>query len=261
MTDFGLSDPYIGVMKGVILTINPDVRLIDLAHQIIPYDINNAAFILASNCYYFPPRTIHIAVVDPGVGGPRRPILVYADEQYFIGPDNGIFSYVYQRNPECTVRAITESHYFLPPRGTTFQGRDVFAPCAAWLTLNEDAALFGDEIDDYEKSAFSLPVRSGRATEGEIIYIDNYGNLITNIDADLIETVAKEINSGPPMVIFNGTDLGKIEAGYLARPVGSPVAVIGGTGYLEIAVNRGSARNLFNSQVGAKVIVVFGRNE
>ena len=154
-TDFGSSDHYVGVMKGAILNVNPEVNLIDLCNDIRPYDVLEGAFAIAQAYRYFPPRTIHVVLVDPGVGSSRRPLLVTAGSQSFIAPDNGILSLIYAREQGATVYHITASRYFLEPVSNTFHGRDVFAPVAGWLSRHVEPAQFGDPITDFVR--FSAP--------------------------------------------------------------------------------------------------------
>ena len=153
-TDFGLSDHLVGTMKGVILNINPAAHIVDINHNVAPFDILDGALTIANAYRYFPPRTIHVVIVDPGVGTERRPLLVSGEKQYFIAPDNGVLSTIFERE-SCTVRHITAEHYFLNPVSPTFHGRDVFAPTAAWLSKAWQTEAFGEEITDYVR--FSMP--------------------------------------------------------------------------------------------------------
>lgn len=144
-TDFGSNDHLVGAMKGVILKVNPEVQIVDISHKVIPHDILDGALMVGQAYRYFPLKTVHIVVVDPGVGTERRPLLVSGEHHYFVAPDNGVLSMVYEREERLTVRHVTAEHYFLNPRSNTFHGRDVFAPVAAWLTKNGVPGSFGDE--------------------------------------------------------------------------------------------------------------------
>jgi hypothetical protein len=257
MTDFGTSDPYVGVMKGVILGINPSTRIVDLGHDLDSYNVSGAAFLLASAYEYFPSWTIHVVVVDPGVGGPRRPLLVTTHDRYFIAPDNGVLTPVFLQHPDCIVREITSQHYFLKRRGATFDGRDVFAPCAAWLGRLRDASLFGDEIDDPVRLPIPEARRGDHELQGEVVHVDRFGNLISNIPGSLIEDFGTERGAPPRMVRIEGREVGAPATAYCDRAKGDLVAVIGGTGFLEIAVNQGDAASVLNLGVGAKVTVEY----
>src|SRR5215208_6569160 len=184
-TDFGESDYFVPAMKGVIYTINPAAEVVDLTHQIPPYDIYSAAFTLMC-CYKdFPKMTLHLVVVDPGVGSSRRPILVMTDNYNFIGPDNGVFSYIYQREHVHRIVHFTEQHYFRAPVSSTFHGRDVFAPCAAYITKPVEWRKMGEEISDPVKFNTPTPVAlSEKQVRGHVIHIDRFGNIITNITSD-----------------------------------------------------------------------------
>ena len=181
-TDFGSKDPFVGIMKGVMLNINPLITIIDITHTISPQNILEAAIAVEASFSYFPHKTIHVVVVDPGVGSGRRPLLVSADYHYFIGPDNGVFSRIYKKSESLDVFHVTAEHYFLPQRSATFHGRDVFAPVAAWLAKGIHVERFGDPITDYVTLPLPAPVFLQENTiEGEVVYIDRFGNLITNI--------------------------------------------------------------------------------
>ena len=143
-TDYGTSDHLVGTLKGVILKINPEAQIVDICHNVVLFDVLDAALCIGSAYKYFPPRTIHVVVVDPGVGTQRRPLLVSGENQYFLAPDNGVLSLVYEREQTHSVRHITSEHYFLHPVSNTFHGRDIFAPVAAWLSKNWQTPAFGE---------------------------------------------------------------------------------------------------------------------
>lgn len=182
-TDFGQEDTFAGVMKGVILGVNPDVEIVDLTHGIRPYDIRGAGYAIGTSYSYFPEATIHVVVVDPGVGSARRPLLVRASGHYFIGPDNGVFSHILagsHNTPE--VIHLTSKEYFLADNSPTFQGRDVFAPVAAWLSKGVEMAQFGGPSIDYVSFDIPVPERiPGMGIVGEVIHIDRFGNSVTNV--------------------------------------------------------------------------------
>ena len=191
LTDFGSADHYTGAMKGVILGICPDAQLVDISHEITPYAIAEAAFTLSQAWTCFPAGTVHIVVVDPGVGSARRPILVEAASHHFVAPDNGVLTMLYDAVPAHEVREITASRYFRQPVSRTFHGRDVFAPVAAYLANGLAAAEMGDPIGDYLRLGFSSPARTGEKTwAGTILKADHFGNLITNFDSKTWQRLA-----------------------------------------------------------------------
>ncbi len=182
-TDFGLSDHFVGAMKGVILGICPAARIVDITHQITPFEIPEAAFVIAQAYRLFPRKTVHVIVVDPGVGTSRRPIVAEAAGQLFVAPDNGVLSMVLA-DAKARVREITASRYFRKPVSQTFHGRDIFSPVAAHLAKGVPPARMGKSIDDWLRTRFGRPERTGkRAWTGSVLKIDRFGNLITNFPA------------------------------------------------------------------------------
>ena len=255
LTDFGGSDPFVGVMKGVILGINPEAVIVDLCHGTTAHDPSEAAFLLVTSYRYFPKGTIHVAVVDPGVGGPRRPILAACDGHLFVGPDNGLLGPIAERGGPSSVRAITAARYFLQPVSATFHGRDIFAPVAGHLSLGAEPDRFGHPIEDYVRLTFPRPSRSGaRSITGEILHIDRFGNLVSNIGREDLELLA----SGGPitalLVQIGGQSL-PIVAYYAQVAPGAPGAVIGSANYLEIFVHQGDASRLLRAGRGAELVV------
>ncbi|MCI0529812.1 MAG: SAM-dependent chlorinase/fluorinase, partial [Nitrospira sp.] len=185
-TDFGYRDYFVGSMKGIILGINPQAQVVDISHEVEPYSVDPAAYLIKSSYLYFPQGTIHVVVVDPEVGSTRRPILVEADHNFYVGPDNGVFSYIYGEAKKLRIIHITSEEYVLKPSrqmmlGPTFHGRDVFAPVAAWLSKGISPIKFGQEIQDPIRLSLVEP-RSGEKgiLEGKVIYIDRFGNLVSN---------------------------------------------------------------------------------
>jgi S-adenosyl-L-methionine hydrolase (adenosine-forming) len=253
-TDFGEADYFVPAMKGAIYSINPAAEIVDLTHLIPPHDIYEAAFTLMC-CYTdFPRNTIHLVVVDPDVGSARRPIMVMADECNFIGPDNGVFSYIYQRAHINRVVHFTTQHYFRQPVSSTFHGRDVFAPCAAYVSKLVDWRMMGEEISDPVR--FNTPtavVVSENQIRGTVIHVDRFGNLVTNITpAELTE---ERIRAGARVRI------GKHEAtrvlNYFAEANQNELfAYFGSAGFLEIAVPRQSAARLVEARRGIEVEVI-----
>ncbi len=248
-TDFGLSDHFVGVMKGVILGIAPNTEIVDVTHQITPYQIPEAGFVLAETYRWFPKKTVHVVVVDPGVGTLRRPILAEAAGQFFIAPDNGVLSMVYEREKH-KVRAITAEALFLKPVSDTFHGRDVFAPSAAHLAKSQLPARLGKVIADYSRLEFYKPVRTGkRVWNGSILKIDRFGNMITNFhisEFPVVRTRSFSMTAGQQEVT-------KLARTFADQQPGELFAIVGSAGYLEIAANQGSAARMAGSSVGAPV--------
>lgn len=258
-TDFGLKDPFVGLMKGVILGINPKVQIIDITHNIKRHDVFEASQVISMAYKYFPPRTIHVAVIDPGVGGPRRPLLVVTENHYFIGPDNGIFTPIFEelQSPIFKVFHISSSHYYLPMKGSTFHGRDIFAPVAAWLSKGIDSSKFGKEITDYTKITIPKPILVNNHTfKGEVISIDIFGNAITNITRDNLIELANVISRDKFKVIYKDKQLSIVN--YYADPNipdQTLSAIINSFGYLELFVYKDSAADKFDIRIGDSVVV------
>jgi len=254
-TDFGSKDPFVGIMKGVIVSINPSVKIIDITHNISPQSILEAAYALEMSYASFPHKTIHVAVVDPGVGSTRRPLLVATGYHYFIGPDNGIFSHIYRMAESLTVIHITAEHYFLPRRSATFHGRDVFAPAAAWMSKGIDIERFGEPVNDYVTlKEPALILSSNNVLEGEVVYIDRFGNLMTNIPAQKINVSDDEELSGGPKVAVRDREV-PLKKYYSEAGDKELCSLINSFGYLELFVNSGNASSDFGITVGEKVKV------
>ncbi len=180
-TDFGLNDHFVGTMKGVILNIAPDAEIIDITHAVQPFDVLDGALAIAQSYSYYPSATIHVVVVDPGVGTARRPILLSTEKYYFVAPDNGVLSMVCNREERVKVRHITMEHYFMQPVSNTFHGRDVFAPVAGWLAKGVDGEKFGEEVTEYVRFNTPRPKPvDARTFRGVVLKVDRFGNLITN---------------------------------------------------------------------------------
>ncbi len=255
-TDFGLTDHFVGVMKGVILNINPEVEIVDLGHQVNSYDIFDAAFTLAQSYRFFPADTIHLVVVDPGVGTARRPILARTIEYKFVAPDNGVLSLVYEREENIEVRHITSDHYFLNPVSGTFHGRDMFAPVVGWLSKGVEVDKFGDPITDYAKFTSPKPKRvNENLLKGVALKVDKFGNIITNISPGDIPQLFSE-NPPPFKIIVNQTEITRLNLAYSMGKPSELFAIVGSSGFLEICTNRGSAAKALNVGRGAEVGVM-----
>lgn len=259
-TDFGTADHLVASMRGVILKINPEVHIVDITHNVMPYDILDAAVTL-SQCYkYYPSRTIHIVVIDPGVGTQRRPLLVSGDTHYFIAPDNGVLSPIYEKEERLTVRHITAEHYFHTPISNTFHGRDIFAPCAAWLAKNGAPSSFGSEITDYVRFAMPKAKINGNMVKGVVMKVDNFGNLVTNISAeDVPQLLSSAAQCKITIAAKDGAkDISKFVNTYAQGAQGEPIALIGSGGYLEICIAKSSAARTLGATRGAEVTIQFG---
>lgn len=253
-TDFGMHDWFVGTMKAVILGINPKASVIDITHEIPPGDVRAGAFVLAASYKFAPKGTVHVVVVDPGVGSPRRAIAVKTTNYFFVGPDNGVLSWALRHEKIRAAKQITNERFQLQPLSRTFHGRDVFAPVAAHLSNGLPIRLLGPDALDIVKLPWPEPIRRDNVIKGEIVYIDRFGNAITNISQiDLSSTDA------PRACVTAGQKL-KCSIGeyYGAVGRGKPVAVFGSSGLLEIAVNCGNASKQFNLSVGKKVTVRIG---
>jgi S-adenosylmethionine hydrolase len=249
-TDFGTSDHLVGTMKGVILSINPAARIVDLNHHVTPFDVLDGALSVANAYRYFPARTIHVVIVDPGVGTNRRPLLVSGEKQYFVAPDNGVLSMIFERE-SCIVRHITSEHYFLNPISPTFHGRDIFAPTAAWLSKAFQTEAFGEEITDCVRFTMPKTKAAGQTITGVVLRMDAFGNLMTNLT---LEDVPLEVvESGSIKLSVGGKEIRRFAQTFALGTPGEPIAVFGSAGYLEIAVNRGSAARTLGATRGTEV--------
>lgn len=248
-TDFGTSDHFVGVMKGVILGIAPGVEIVDITHEIHAFEISEGAFVVSETYPHFPKGTIHVVVVDPGVGTARRPILVEAAGQFFVGPDNGVLSMVYSRE-KSKVRTITAERFFRKPVSNTFHGRDVFAPCAAHLAAGALPVRFGKTIDDYLSAGFQKPNRTAkRSWSGTILKIDHFGNLITNFHVNDFP----DLDLRPFEMQVGIKKLNRLALNYADAAPGDVSIIVGSSGYLEVASNQSSAARSLGCGVGAPV--------
>ncbi|OGP54164.1 MAG: hypothetical protein A2Y65_00305 [Deltaproteobacteria bacterium RBG_13_52_11] len=245
LTDFGWGDGHIGVMKGVILDINPDCLIVDLAHHISPHDVMGAAFVLGQTYTFFPPGTIHVAVVDPGVGGPRKPLVLEAGDYLFVGPDNGVFTLVLKQEEGVRVYELIEERFRLPRVSQTFHGRDIFAPAAAHLSLEVTPEEMGPAVDINELTTLAIPdpVLDGEALLGEVIWVDHFGNLVTNISQEALGAFAPDETIE---IEIKGERVRGLKTSYEEGEEGEVIALWGSAGFLEIALKE---RNL-HSELG-----------
>jgi S-adenosylmethionine hydrolase len=246
-TDFGLRDPWVGSLKGVLLSIAPDVALVDVTHEVPRHHVGAAAYIVAAASRHFPAGTIHLVVVDPGVGGARRPLACAAGGAMFVGPDNGVFDRVLDRDPDARCVAIADPRFMrrLPSESPTFQGRDVFAPVAAWLARGTRLEDLGPTVRGPIRLSAPNVRRNGSAWIGEVVWVDRFGNLISNI----------EIPSGVSVtsVRVDGTDLPVVGC-YSDGLAGAGAALINSDRLIEVFVNRGDASDTLKAGTGAPVV-------
>lgn len=257
-TDFGTNDHFVGVMKGVILDIVPDAAIVDICHSVQAFDVLDGALTISQAYSYFPSKTVHIVVVDPGVGTARRPILASSDKYHFIAPDNGVLSLVYAKESRMHVRHITSDHYFLQPVSNTFHARDIFSPVAAYLAKEVDSLKFGEEIEEYVKFSAPKPKAvDANRLRGVVLKVDKFGNLITNItpqDAPMLFAAkAKGFK-----IVVGSREITEIRNAYAEGAPGEVIAIMGSMGFLEIAANRAAAAQLIGVGKGAEVSIVLG---
>lgn len=258
LTDFGAKDHYVASMKGVILRINPRCKIVDITHHISPQDIMEGAFVLANAFSYFPEETIHLAVVDPGVGGARHPLLIVTDHFLFVGPDNGLFSLALRKERMKEAYVLTEKRFFQPEISQTFHGRDVFAPVVGHLTLGLSPKAFGRRIDSLKPLSFPEPIARGRNLTGEVIHIDSFGNMITNINQ---EGFFQFIKDRPFLIRVGKKTIRDYKRGYWEGKRNEPIALFGSGGFLEISVNEGNAQKVLKVKRGDRVFVQNARDD
>jgi len=247
-TDFSTSDPYVGVMKGVIKRHAPNICVIDLAHDIAPQDISEAAFVIATSYRYFPEGTVHLVVVDPGVGSTRRRIAMRCGAYFFVGPDNGVFSYPIRDQGLCECVEIVVNEQQRGLRGVTFEGRDVFAPVAAKLATGVPLADIGPALSDPVTLPTPRPKAGDSFIEGKVIYVDHFGNCVTNIELADVEKL-----NGKLTVYVGGFPIGHLGYCYSDAAVGEALALVNSVDHVEIAVNHGNASEELNIKVGTPI--------
>ena len=252
-TDFGLNDHFVGTMKGVILGIVPEAEIVDISHAVQAFDVLDGALTIAHAYSYFPTSTVHIVIVDPGVGTARRPIIASSEQHHFVAPDNGVL--IYAREERMHVRHVTSEHYFLQPISNTFHARDIFAPVAAYLAKRVDGEKFGELVDDYVR--FNAPKAKpvdGRTLRGVILKVDRFGNLITNITP---QDVPMLFQAAPPQfkITVGKKEITEIRTNYSEGEPGEIFGILGSMGYLEISTNRGSAAQAVGVGKGSDVSI------
>jgi S-adenosylmethionine hydrolase len=257
-TDFGTNDHFVGTMKGVILNIVPEAEIVDISHAVQAFDVLDGALTIAHSYSYFPNGTVHLVVVDPGVGSARRPIIASSDGYHFVAPDNGVLSLVYSREERIHVREITSHHYFVQPVSNTFHARDIFAPVTAYLAKLVDTQKFGEEIEDYVKFAAPKP-KPVDATQirGVVLKVDRFGNLITNITPQDVPALFAEKPAAFKLVVGN-REISDIRQAYSEGAPGEVFGILGSMGFLEIAANRAAAAQITGATKGTDVTIALG---
>ena len=259
LTDFGLKDEYVGAIKGVILSINTRVQLVDISHNLTRHDILQAALVIKGAFRYFPKDSIHVIVVDPGVGGKRKVICLKKEGHVFVAPDNGVLSLVTQDGKADEIYAVTNQAYFLKPVSNTFHGRDIIAPVAAHLSKGIALPRLGEKLtlDDINTLDIPVPFLSSdeKLLAGEIISIDHFGNLITNIDQETFEIFTGKRKSGTVVIGLGNSRIQGVSESYDTVKVGDPLAIFGSRNLLEISVNQADASSYFRARVGLAVTV------
>jgi len=251
LTDFGLSDHYVAAMKGIILGICPQAEMVDISHEITPFAITEGAYTLAQAWHCFPKGTVHVAVVDPGVGGTRRAIVAEAGGHRFVAPDNGLLSLALGNQSAVKVREITAVRYFRPAVSRTFHGRDIFAPVAAHLANGLAPGRLGKRVIDFADGGFARPTRTGPSRwSGTILKIDRFGNVITNLDWDTFGEIA---GSTSFLLKIGRRTISRFYATYAEAPAGQLFALKGSSGYVEVSLNQSSAAVFLKALPGAAI--------
>lgn len=251
-TDFGTRDYFVGAMKGVILGVNPEVQIVDIAHDLPPQDVPDAAFVLSNAYRHFPNGTVHCVVVDPGVGSERKPLVVAAGDQFFVGPDNGVFSFVYERETIRGIFEIANRTFMRPEISDTFHGRDLFAPAAAHLSKGIPPDAFGPEMSEYIRLDIVRPSVAGGILTGTVVHVDRFGNLVTNISRGAFA----EFTAGRSFEIrMDACRIHSLSTSYAEVRPREPLALFGSADLLELSVNSGSAAELLGVGRGATIFI------
>jgi S-adenosyl-L-methionine hydrolase (adenosine-forming) len=255
-TDFGLNDHFVGTIKGVILDIAPEAEIVDICHAVQAFDVLDGALTIAQAYSYFPNATVHMVVVDPGVGTARRPIVLSTGRHYFVAPDNGVLSLVYAREERLQVRHIDAAHYYRQPVSNTFHARDIFSPVAAYLAKGVEVAKFGEEITDFVRFNAPKPkATDGNTLRGVVLKVDRFGNMITNFTP---QDVPALFQANPPAfkILVGKHEITEIHANYAEGAPNEVFGILGSMGCLEIAANRAAAAQIVGSGKGSEVNIV-----
>lgn len=253
-TDFGIQGHYVGAMKGALLSVNPYVQIVDINHEVTSHDLLHGAFTLQCAYSYYPSQTVHLVVVDPGVGSERRGLILISENYFFVAPDNGVLSLVARQEKIIKSISIESDRYFRRPVSSTFHGRDIFAPVAGWLARGVDADEFGPRVDDIVHLNLP-PVRPLEAgLEGEVLHIDKFGNIITNLRP---EQMAGALEGRQVRFVLNGREVKQVVESYAEAGQDEIVALVGSSQYYEIAAREKSAAVLLGAKRGMKVELRF----
>jgi S-adenosylmethionine hydrolase len=255
LTDFGDQDYFVGSMKGIILTINPQATIVDLSHHIAPHAIEEAAYVLKSSYTSFPDGTVHVVVVDPGVGSVRRPLLVKTDRYFFLAPDNGLLSYILDEENQIEVREITNRQFRLESAGTTFDGRDLFAPAAAWLTKDQPVSAFGQVVRDVRTFPIPKPRWESGTLVGEIVYVDRFGNLVSNITGAQLKELQAATKRPKPLIRVADHLIEGLVDSYSEGSPEKPCALVNSNGYVELFLKQAAAAQLLKIRRGEHLTI------
>ncbi|MBS7614647.1 S-adenosyl-l-methionine hydroxide adenosyltransferase family protein [Candidatus Bathyarchaeota archaeon] len=255
LSDFGLKDPYVAEMKAVILSICPEASIVDISHEVNKYDKRIGAYMLARAAPLFPKGTIHVAVVDPEVGTKRKPIIITTKHHLYVGPDNGLLILSAEKEGIGKVYEITNKNYMLRNISRTFHGRDIFSPAAAYLALGISASDFGPEISEIIKPSFSQPKVRGQEVLGEVLHVDKFGNIVTNISSEHLKRIGVKEEETLTIMLKNSKIAMKWCSSYSEVPIGTPLLIEGSGGFLEVAVNQGDASKLLGAKSGDKIVL------
>ncbi|MDD5492135.1 MAG: SAM-dependent chlorinase/fluorinase [bacterium] len=254
MTDFGYKDGFVGTMKGVILSINPNVAMVDLTHTISPHNTLEASIVLRTSYHFFPQGTIFLVVIDPGVGSNRRSILVETEKYFFIGPDNGALSFALENEKIRKIVELTNKKYFLQDVSNTFHGRDIFAPVAARLSKGVAVSKFGEQTKEYKKFTILSPRIHRHGVSGKVIYTDHFGNLVTNISGGMVQKLALKKMA----IKIKDYKIEKLSSSYTDSAPGQILAIVGSNDCLEISVNQGNASQIMKAKEGTEIAITVG---
>ncbi len=261
LTDFGTENVYVGVMKGVILSLNPSAVIVDICHDIDPQDVVEAAYLIKSSYRYFPERTVHVIVVDPGVGGDRAIVAIELTGHIFLAPDNGVLTLLIDEGEiDASVR-VENTRYFLNSISQTFHGRDIFAPVAAHISKGVNIKKLGPPLDQQDLNRVSIPkpyLSNAGELAGKIISIDRFGNCISNLDVNCLKKFVKNGSEKKLEIKIGKTVIKNLSHSYTDEPPGDPLAIIGSFGYLEIALNCGNACRKLNVEKGDTITLKLG---
>jgi S-adenosyl-L-methionine hydrolase (adenosine-forming) len=250
ITDFGTRDHYAGTMKGIVLGLCPDATLVDITHEIPPHDVLTGALELAASYKFFPPATIFLVVVDPEVGSARRGLVAEAGDYRFVSPDNGVLSAVFREHKPKRVVELSERRYARPTVSRTFEGRDRFAPAAGWLARGTEPTAMGRPVSNWQVLDIPEPRQDEASLEGQVLLVDRFGNLVSNIDRRLFEQFRHDEGI---RIAVDGQSIDKLVATYAEAPEGTVCALFGSSEHLELAVNGGSAADLLHLGRGAAI--------